>query len=84
MPNLIEKIAARIASLETAFATITRHSERRESFMDQIDWHAMTQEDCRIASMADEHIETQLFDIHCELASTCSSYDAIQREWMVC
>lgn len=80
MPNLLDSIAARIASLDTAFERMVRYSKRRETFMDQIDWHAMTQEDCNIASMEDEHIELSLFEIDCELACIASSYQAIQAE----
>ena len=60
-------INARIAHLESAARSISRQIDRTEYFADMIDWHAMTNDDCRQISMQEEHLAETLADTGMEL-----------------
>ena len=60
-------INARIAHLENVSRSITRQIGRTEYFADMIDWHAMTNDDCRLLSMQEEHLAETLAETEMEL-----------------
>jgi hypothetical protein len=60
-------INARIAHLENTSRSLNRRIDRTEYFADMIDWHAMTNDDCRLISMQEEHLAETLAETEMEL-----------------